>query len=46
MAQCIATGVPGYLLRQALTTGRARGELNATEADSLGRALEARDARR
>ena len=46
MAQCIATGVPGYLLRQALTAGRARGELNAAEADTVQRALEARDAGR
>jgi len=46
MAQCVATGVPGYLLRQGLTTGRARGELSAADVDTLERALEARDARR
>lgn len=46
MAQCIASGVPGYLLRQGLTAGRARGQLNAAEADTLRRALEARDAGR
>ena len=46
MAQCIAAGVPGYLLRQALTAGRARGELSAAEADALEHALEVRDAGR
>ena len=44
MTQCIASGVPGYLLRQALTAGRGRGELTAAEADTLERALDARDA--
>jgi predicted transcriptional regulator of viral defense system len=43
MAQCIASGVPGYLLRQALAAGRARGQLSATEAGTLERSLEARD---
>jgi len=46
MAQCTAAGVPGYLLRQALTAGRARGDLSAAEVDTLEHALEARDARR
>jgi predicted transcriptional regulator of viral defense system len=43
MAQCIASGVPGYLLRQALAAGRARGQLSATETCTLERSLEARD---
>lgn len=46
MAQCIATGVLGYPLRQALTAGRARGGLSAVEADTDEHALEARDAAR
>jgi predicted transcriptional regulator of viral defense system len=44
IAQCIASGVPGYLLRQALTAGRSRGELSAAQLDSLQRDLDARDA--
>ncbi len=43
IAQCVASGVPGYLLRQALTAGRARGRLTAAETDRLKRALDARD---
>jgi predicted transcriptional regulator of viral defense system len=43
IAQCIASGVPGYLLRQALATGRARGGLRPAEADALERDLGARD---
>lgn len=43
MFQCIASGVPGYLLRQAVTAGRGRGELTVVEADTLERTLEARD---
>lgn len=46
MAQCTAAGVPGYLLRQAMAAGRARGELSVADVDGLERALEARDARR
>ena len=44
IAQCIASGVPGYLLRQALAAGRRRGELSAAQLDSLQRDLDARDA--
>jgi hypothetical protein len=43
MAQCIASGVPGYPPRQTLTTGRARGQLSAAEADTLEPGLQARD---
>lgn len=45
IAQCVATGVPTYLLRQALQAGRARGALNAAEATRLTKTLEARDGR-
>lgn len=43
LSQCIASGVPGYLLRQALTTSRGRGQLTAVEVDEIKRRLEARD---
>ena len=45
IAQCISSGVPTYLLRQALTAGRDRGLLTAGEAKTLTADLEARDAR-
>jgi predicted transcriptional regulator of viral defense system len=45
IAQCITSGVPTYLLRQALTAGRDRGLLTAGEAKTLTADLEARDAR-
>ena len=44
MAQSSATRVPGYLLRQALESGRRRGELSAAHAHTLEVALDARDA--
>ena len=43
VAQCIASGVPGYLLRQALTAGRARGELSEAQRGSLARELDERE---
>jgi predicted transcriptional regulator of viral defense system len=45
IAQCITSNVPTYLLRQALTGGRARGLLTAQEARHLDAEVEARDAR-
>lgn len=42
--QCIAGGVPTYLLRQALDNGRRTGALTVTETVDLEAALEARDA--
>jgi predicted transcriptional regulator of viral defense system len=44
IAQCTASGVPTYLLRQAISAGRARGLLTADEARRLTTSLEARDA--
>jgi predicted transcriptional regulator of viral defense system len=43
ISQCIDSGVPEPLLRQALTTARNRGELTAPVADALERDLDARD---
>lgn len=43
IAQCVATNVPGFLVRQALTAARNRGALTQAEADDLSRKLEARD---
>jgi predicted transcriptional regulator of viral defense system len=45
IARCITRNVPTYLLRQALTGGRARGLLTAQEARHLDAEVEARDAR-
>lgn len=44
IAQCTASGVPAYLLRQALGSGRERGLLTATDVDDLTAALETRNA--
>lgn len=41
--QCIAAGVPGYLLRQALAAGNDRGILSQAETGDLTRGLQARD---
>lgn len=43
IAQCIASGVPGYLLRQALSAGRDRGALTPEETHTTIRQLQARD---
>jgi len=43
IVQCITSGVPGYLLRQALTAGRDRGALTPAEMENITRHLEARD---
>jgi predicted transcriptional regulator of viral defense system len=43
IAQCVTSGVPGYLLRQALATARDRGALTQAAADDLSQQLEARD---
>lgn len=42
--QGIRTGVPTYLIRQALDRGRRTGQLTITEHDDLKTALETRDA--
>jgi predicted transcriptional regulator of viral defense system len=43
IAQCITSGVPGYLVRQALTAARNRGALTPAAVDDLSQKLEARD---
>ncbi len=43
IGQCVRSGVPSYLLRQALENGRRDGLLNRPEAESLAAALEHRD---
>jgi predicted transcriptional regulator of viral defense system len=43
IVQCIASGVPGYLLRQALSAGRDRGTLTPDETHTMIGQLEARD---
>ncbi|MHB8340489.1 MAG: type IV toxin-antitoxin system AbiEi family antitoxin domain-containing protein [Mycobacteriales bacterium] len=43
IAQCTVSGVPGYLLRQALAASADRGALTPAETQSLSRQLEARD---
>ena len=43
IAQCIASGVPTYLIRQALDRAGRTSRLPATDAEQLARALEARD---
>jgi len=43
ITQCIASGVPGYLLRQALTAGHDRGTLTPDETQTMIGQLEARD---
>ncbi|MFD3509645.1 type IV toxin-antitoxin system AbiEi family antitoxin domain-containing protein [Nocardia sp. NPDC058666] len=43
--QCIATGTPTYLLRQAIERGHAQGRITTTERVALTDALEARHAR-
>lgn len=45
IAQCIDSGVPTYLLRQALSAGRARGLLTVEQTHHLDTRLESRDAR-
>jgi predicted transcriptional regulator of viral defense system len=42
IGQCIDTGVPTYLLRQAITTATDRGRLRKDAATGLGNRLEAR----
>jgi predicted transcriptional regulator of viral defense system len=42
IGQCIDTGVPTYLLRQAITTATDRGRLRKDAATELGDRLEAR----
>lgn len=42
VAQCISSGTPTYLMRQALERGHARGYLKTVERDALAKALEAR----
>lgn len=41
--QCIDTGIPTYLLRQALTDARRTGHITANEGERLTRRLEDRD---
>ena len=43
ITQCIASGVPGYLLRQALSAGHDRGALTPAETQTMTGQLEARD---
>lgn len=43
IGQCLASGTPTYLLRQAIERGHAQGYLNTVERDALAEALEARD---
>ncbi|MFF3066280.1 type IV toxin-antitoxin system AbiEi family antitoxin domain-containing protein [Oerskovia sp. NPDC057915] len=43
IAQCIETGTPTYLLRQALTTARKTGRITASESADLQRKLTNRD---
>ena len=45
IAQCIAAGVPTYLIRQALDRAGRTSRLRPTDAEQLARALEARDGR-
>ena len=45
IGQCIASGVPSYLLNDAIRTGQARGALSGPAAASLTHALGARDGR-
>jgi len=42
ISQCIASGVPTYLLRQAIENGRRLGSLTVTEAEDLKVTLEGR----
>lgn len=42
VAQCIDSGTPTYLIRQALERGRAQGRLTARQHDQLSARLEAR----
>lgn len=46
IAQCISSGVPAYLLHQALDAGRERGLLTRSDTESLTARLEVRDAHR
>lgn len=43
ITQCIASGVPAYLIRQALDWAGCISRLPATDAEQLARALEASD---
>jgi predicted transcriptional regulator of viral defense system len=43
ISQCITSGVPSYLLRQALIAARDRGALTQAAMDDLTHELEARD---
>lgn len=42
IAQCLASGTPTYLLRQAIERGHAQGYLRSSEQNELAQALEAR----
>jgi predicted transcriptional regulator of viral defense system len=43
IGQCIASGVPAYLLRQAIGTGHDRGDLTPAKTHTLTDLLDARD---
>lgn len=45
ITQCITSGTPTYLLRQAIERGQAQGYLKSAERDELAEALEARHER-